>query len=586
MKKLMCVLCILSAATLLGCQAGRRTGQNEGTTVAVPQERFVWDKDLRPMVVLPTKPAGAEERAVVEIPEEVRPVPEAREQPRVMETRPRVAATEQRRVPVQRAEMVVVDRSAGVQPDLVAVNEAGLNTLSMVYPRQDYGIVQVDKIMPSEVGADKSFEYMIRITNLTDMMLSNLVVTEELPGSFSFESADPTPKMDGKKLAWEINSLGPRAGRQVRVSGTAKEIMVMEYCTSVTHTIRGCASVKVVQPTLELMVTAPADALLCEQLPVEFVVTNIGTGSAQNVQIVDALPAGLQTVDGRDKVVLDVGTLGAGQSKQLSVKLKPTRTGVYVTKAAATSASGLTVESAATTTTVRQAVLAIAKVGPTRQFLNRPIAYEITVTNKGDGPAMNTVVEDIIPPGVTSTEATTGAKISGSKLVWELGTLEPNTSQKLRVSYMALNAGDVMSTATATARCADSVTASAQTSVTGIGAIRLEVIDLEDPVEVGASTTYEIAVTNQGSAPDSNVRIVCTLDDRLRYVSSGGATVGSLMGKTVSFAPLRSLEPRTKAIWRVVVRGVRAGDIRFRATMSSDELTIPVEETEATHVYE
>jgi hypothetical protein len=58
------------------------------------------------------------------------------------------------------------------------------------------------------------------------------------------------------------------------------------------------------------------------------------------------------------------------------------------------------------------------------------------------------------------------------------------------------------------------------------------------------------------------------------------------MGKTISFAPLRSLEPRVKAVWRVVVRGVRAGDIRFKVTMSSDQLTIPVEETEATHVYE
>jgi hypothetical protein len=58
------------------------------------------------------------------------------------------------------------------------------------------------------------------------------------------------------------------------------------------------------------------------------------------------------------------------------------------------------------------------------------------------------------------------------------------------------------------------------------------------------------------------------------------------MGKTVSFAPLRTLESKGKATWRVIVRGVKAGDVRFKVTMSSDQLVIPVEQTEATHVYE
>ena len=58
------------------------------------------------------------------------------------------------------------------------------------------------------------------------------------------------------------------------------------------------------------------------------------------------------------------------------------------------------------------------------------------------------------------------------------------------------------------------------------------------------------------------------------------------MGRTVSFAPLRNLDPRTKATWRVVVRGARAGDVRFKATMHTDTLALPVEQTEATHVYQ
>ena len=226
------------------------------------------------------------------------------------------------------------------------------------------------------------------------------------------------------------------------------------------------------------------------------------------------------------------------------------------------------------------------QAGPKRQYLGRSVAYEITVFNKGDGPAQNTIVEDIIPPGVANIEATTGAQFSGSKLIWELGTLEPNTSKKVRVSYTPAKEGDLMASATASAYCAEPVTDSAKTTITGIASTRLEVIDVDDPVEVGSNTTYIVTVSNEGSAADSNIRIVCQLDDKLQFVSAAGATAGSLIGKTVSFAPLRSLEPKTKASWRVIVKGLQAGDVRFKVTMHTDQLALPLEGMEATHIYQ
>jgi uncharacterized repeat protein (TIGR01451 family) len=143
-----------------------------------------------------------------------------------------------------------------------------------------------------------------------------------------------------------------------------------------------------------------------------------------------------------------------------------------------------------------------------------------------------------------------------------------------------------LASATASAYCAEPVTESAKTSITGIAATRLEVVNAEDPVEVGVNTTYTITINNEGSAADSNVRIVCQLDEKLQYVSSAGATAGSLIGKTVSFAPLRSLEPKTKSTWRVVVKGLQPGDVRFKVTMFTDQHALPIEQMEATHFYQ
>jgi len=601
MKKVLVFSFLVFVVFLAGCKSAETAAGPDKSKPAVTTsgKSFFWDKDLRPAVAVPSKlverpqvaraeeqaPAATEEMQMVtpvESVQQLEPVAPTMTQPEL------VTASVEDMQPVT-TQFTAPTRTYD-QPmpatGLIAVDDAGGHVLSMVYPRPDYGILQIDKTMPKEIRLNDPFTYVIKVTNLTDMMLTDVIITETLSKEFTFKGSDPTALTEGNKLVWEINSLGPKANKSIKISGLASDTETLEHCTAITHTMRDCAVVRVVQPTLELTKIAPSEALLCEPITVEFVVTNTGTGAAQNVQIVDTLPNGLQTADGKGKVVLDAGTLAAQESRRFSIKLRATKNGVYVNKAVATSASGLRAESEATLTNVRQPILTIAKAGPQRQYLGRPISYEITVANKGDGPARNTIVEDIIPPGVASIEATTGAQFSTSKLVWELGTLEPNMSKKVRVSYTPTKEGEVMATASASAYCAETVTDTSKTSITGIAASRLEVVDLEDPVEVGNTTTYVITVTNQGSAADSNVRVVCTLDDKLQYVSSAGATAGSIMGRTVSFAPLRRLEPRTKATWRVVVRGARAGDVRFRATLHTDTLALPVEQTEATHVYQ
>jgi uncharacterized repeat protein (TIGR01451 family) len=556
---------------------------------------YFWDENLRPTLAMPAASSSNNARPAAQTMTE----PVAQESTSAMLSEPvrpmttssselmTASVEEFAPTPTQfAAPTATYDVRPTIGAGLSPVANAGGNSLSMIYPRADYGIIQIDKTMPEEVRLNTPFAYVIKVSNLTDAMLMDIVVTETTSNAFELQGADPTPKVEGSDLIWQIDSLGPRASKNITVSGVAINSQQMQYRTSVTHTTSDSSYVKVVEPMLALTRSAPSEALLCEPIPVDFIITNTGTGTAENVQIIDTLPAGLQTADGKSKVVLDAGTLASGESRRFSIKLRASRTGAYVNKAVATSASGLTAESESTMTTVRQPILVVTKSGPQRQFLGRSLSYEITILNKGDGPARDTIIEDVIPPGVTDVEATSGAQSSGSRLIWQLGTLEPNVSKTVRVSYMPTKEGEIMASASATAYCAETVTASAKTIITGIAAARLEVIDQLDPVEVGDTTTYIVSVTNQGSAADTNIRIVCSLDDNIQYVSSAGATAGSLMGRTVSFAPLRSLEPKAKATWRIVVRGARPGDVRFKVTMHTDQLALPVEHTEITHIYQ
>jgi len=122
--------------------------------------------------------------------------------------------------------------------------------------------------------------------------------------------------------------------------------------------------------------------------------------------------------------------------------------------------------------------------------------------------------------------------------------------------------------------------------VKGIPAILLECVDLADPIEVGAQETYVITVTNQGSADGTNIVVACTLPPEEQFVSASGPTKETVRGRQVTFAPLKSLAPKAKATYRVVVKGAKPGDVRFKVSLTSDQMTSPAGETESTHIYE
>lgn len=506
------------------------------------------------------------------------------------ETRKAMATTRSQPVPAPRPSIApapIITAPRTTTSELIDVSAPGSSVVSRTYPWPECGIVQLDKVMPNEVGLNRSFNYTIKITNLTETTLTDIVINEQLPANFKYMNSNPSARAEDNKLIWNVASLGPKAKQQFTVSGMATYTENLKYCTTViTPVIPACANIAVIQPELKLTKTAPAEALLCDLIPARYIVSNAGTGSIQNVKIIENLPAGLRTTDGKSELVFDAGTLGAGQSRQFSAELRATQTGTFASSAVASSTNGMRIESAATTTTVGMPILSISKTGPDRLYIGRPAAYEIMISNKSDVPAKNTILEDTIPSGVSEVKATAGAKLSGPKLVWEFGTLEPNASKNVRVTYTPTQAGTLINSATASAYCAEAVTSTMRTSVTGIPALALEVVDVEDPIRVGSNATYVIRVENQGSATATNIRIGCLLENNVRYISSAGATASSQEGQTIRFFPLGSLAPKAQAAWRVVVEAVSPGDVRFKAVMNADQLSRPVEETESTHIYD
>ena len=120
------------------------------------------------------------------------------------------------------------------------------------------------------------------------------------------------------------------------------------------------------------------------------------------------------------------------------------------------------------------------------------------------------------------------------------------------------------------------------TEVLTIPALLLEMVDKQDPVQVGANEVYTIIVLNQGEAEDRDVKVVCRLPEGLSYVDSSGPTKATADGPTVTFGPIDRLGPKEKATWTVTAKATKAGDVRTKVDLTSEYLRTPVTETEPT----
>lgn len=226
----------------------------------------------------------------------------------------------------------------------------------------------------------------------------------------------------------------------------------------------------------------------------------------------------------------------------------------------------------------------ISKRCPNLRYIGRDATFEIIVSNKGNGPANNVVVTDTLPTNAQFLNADSGGQKQGDRVVWNIGTLDAGKMLTFHVTVRCNQMGTVRNSA----RVSYCVVADAacEFPVRGIPAMLLECVDDPDPVEVGNQTTYTIYAVNQGSQTATNVVIECQLPDEQEFISAGGATAGTGSGKSVRFAPLPSLAPKTRATYTVTVRGTKPGDSRFRVNMTADQLSSPVTETESTNIYE
>ncbi len=454
----------------------------------------------------------------------------------------------------------------------------------MAFPtgRPESSGLLVEKTAPAEVLIGKPLDYAYKVSNLLDSPIQMVTLFDRVTGNFNPADADPKPsETKGGIVTWQLGTLAPRETKTVHVRGNAGTEGAIATCGWATYSPVLCEEIRVVRADMQLTASAPTNALICEPIPMTLIVKNTGSSTLNATKAAATLPEGL-TSDRRNAVAFDAGTLAPGQSREFRFNVTASRPGTFAIGARASTALGLVSEASASTM-VSQPALAIAGKAPDERYAGRPFEICFTVSNKSDADSSGTTLEIPIPSGVSFKAASAGGRARAGAVVWDLGLLAPNAAKEACATFASASAGEIAFTGTAKGLCAHSVSTTNQIHVVGVAAILLEKADDPDPIAVGETTTYTVKITNQGTADDTNVRTVVTLPPELApaSVTAGGA----IDGQTVSFPAVARLAPKDTITYKIVARGVKAGDGRTRFVLTSNILKSPVTAEESTHVY-
>lgn len=446
--------------------------------------------------------------------------------------------------------------------------------------------IQIQRVGPAAINVGQRLAYEIVVRNVGTSPVNQVRVEEDLPAGAKFLGAEPHADVRDQRLVWAVDRLDAGAERRFKVEVQPNSEGDLRACATVTVAATACWQTRVTLPKLAIRKTGPENVHIDDPAAFQIQITNVGTGPATGVLLRDQLPPGLKHPQG-NVIEADIGTLMPGESKDITLETTAVQVGRHVNEAVVTGDGGLRA-SAQAAVTVTQGQLTLSKKGPSFRYRGREAEFDLEVHNPGSAPATSVRVIDTLPEGLEFLTASDGGawEPMTRQVTWLLGTLGAGQRHGLKLKVLAKDAGVWVNRAVAQADHGLEAKAEATLKVEGVSALMLEVVDLDDPIEVGHQTTYEIRVGNQGSSHCTGLRIEATVPAEMVPVDAEGPSRHRIQGQQVIFEPLPPLAARADARFLVKVKAARPGDVRFRVLMYCEQLDRPVLEEESTRIYQ
>jgi uncharacterized repeat protein (TIGR01451 family) len=468
---------------------------------------------------------------------------------------------------------IAIDSDAGANND----NPSG---------RQEPAI-SLEWVGPATAKVDQPISFQIMVKNIGACRAYQVVVHNRIPAGVAVNATEPKAESDDSLLAWNLGTLEPRQEKRIDLQLVPGGTGRVDCQAFVTFSGMAVARLEVHQPKLVLKTQAPKSVIAGDPTTIMIAVANPGDAMTENVKVRAVLSEGLEHARGKE-VLFDLGNLAPNETRNVFVLCGAKTAGEQKCDAEVTGDPKLSAHDTAVID-VQAPKLNLTVTGPGMRYLDRHAVIVFKVTNPGTAPAHHVTIVDRVPAGFKVIAASNGGQhdFVSRTVSWFLGDVPPEQTKEVSLEVVAVSPGEHKTQAVASAARGIQSRGEIVTRIEGLPALLMELVDLDDPLEVGAETAYEIRVTNTGTKTETNLQLTCTVPDRMEFKGATGPAgcPFKVEGKEVIFQPLPKLAPRADAIYRVKVKGIAPGDLRFQARMKADGLSQPVLKEESTKVY-
>ena len=443
----------------------------------------------------------------------------------------------------------------------------------------------IQKFAPGEIQVGKPAKFVIQIRNVGTQAADNVVLRDEVPQGTRLVSTTPSATANGNQLVWQLGKLS--AGEERKLEMQLMPLAEGEVGSVATVSYSAQASVKTrcTMPQLAIRMTAPDKVMIGQEQRVKIELRNPGSGDATGVMLFENVPENVKHAAG-PALEFEIGTLRAGETRELELSLSAEKAGKVINVLTARADGNLQVQQQVEFEVIAPA-LAVMVAGPERRYLERPATYEVSVENPGTAPALDVQIVTKLPKGMRFVRANNMGEYDAAShaVYWSLTELPEGESGTVELVTMPVETGTQTIEVESRAGQGLSDQAKRQILVEGLAAIMFEVRDLEDPIEVGRETGYEIRVVNQGTKAASNVQVAVALPPGMKLVSAEGETAHATQGANIIFEPLPKLAPKADTVYQLRVQGIQAGDQRVMVQVNTDDLGPPIRREESTRVF-
>ncbi len=447
-------------------------------------------------------------------------------------------------------------------------------------------VLTIEKKAPPEVQVGAPAVFQILVRNTGHVAAHEIEIVDEIPAGAELLGTSPQAALaDDGTLVWQLGSLGPGEQSMVELQLVPLDEGELGSLAQVRFSAQASARTLATRPVLAVEISAPDRAMIRDAVRLTIQLLNTGSGAAHDVVVQTQLPEGLAHPAG-GTLEYEVGSLAPGETRTLELEVTAAQAGTAEPLVLVRGAGDLAAEASRLVEVVAPA-LEVTMDGPKRRYLERQATYTVSVSNPGTAPARQVELITYLPPGLKFVEANNyGEYDPRTRAVrWLLEELPAQQQGEVTLVAMPVEPGEQKLLIEGRAEEGLSAQEEQTVVVEGLAAILFEVVDVEDPIEVGAETAYEIRVVNQGTKAASRLEVTALLPEGLELLDADGPTAHRLESGQVSFAPLDHLAPKSETVFHLRVRGRRAGDARLRVQLLTDEIQAPVTKEESTRIY-